>query len=116
MVSRIEALFRRRGRERAARATPLALADLDALEREGVAAAVVGSLARGTMLQHSDIDLLILDAGPHSLEEIAGILEPVLEGFPFDLIPLAQVEPEMRPLLLREMRRASDLRPHPAPA
>ena len=86
----------------------MALAGLAALERHGVEAAVVGSLARGTMLQHSDIDFVILDAGRHSLEEIAGILEPVLGGFPFDLIPMAQVRPEMR--------RAPDLRPHPAPA
>lgn len=116
MVSRIEALFARRTRERSALARRLALAGLEALTRRGVRAGVVGSLARGTMLQHSDIDFLILDAGGKPITEIVGILEPVLGGFPFDVIPIEQVRPEMKPVLLAELRHASDLRAHPAEA
>jgi hypothetical protein len=68
------------------------------------------------MLQHPDVDSVILDAGRRPLEEIAGILGPVLGGFPSDLIPMmAQVRPEMRPIVFAEMHRAPDLRPHPAP-
>ena len=67
------------------------------------------------MLQHPDVDFVILDAGRRPLEEIARILGPVLGGFPFDLIPMAQVRPEMRPIVFAEMHRAPDLRPHPAP-
>jgi predicted nucleotidyltransferase len=116
VVSRIEALLARRGRERAAAARPLAVAGLMALECHGVEAGVVGSLARGTMLQHSDIDFLILDPGTHSITDIIGILEPVLGNFPFDVIPLQGVQPEMRNILLSELRRASDLHPDPVEA
>jgi predicted nucleotidyltransferase len=76
----------------------------------GVAARLVGSLARGDFLPHSDVDLLIVACPPGLRYGIEGLVEESLEGGPFDVIYLDEVPPERRARLLAEAVDASDLR------
>jgi predicted nucleotidyltransferase len=59
-TSRIERLMAKRTAERRVRALRCALAAIPALNEQGVEAYVIGSLATGRFMSHSDVDYLVI--------------------------------------------------------
>ena len=107
---RIDRLFRDRAEARRREAARLALCALDVLELAGVRAVVVGSLARGRFLGHSDVDLFIDERNGLAPETVVGIVERVMGDFPFDVIFGDRVSAADRPFILERSLRAADLR------
>lgn len=66
--------------------------------------ALFGSVARGEATAGSDVDLLVDFDHPYSLFELCRTEEIIRDwtGFPVDLVPLAQLRPELREQVLRE--------------
>lgn len=110
MVSKLEVLLTERLRQRREAALRCALTVLDDLEKAGVQAGIVGSLARGTFKAHSDVDFLILELAGTSASEVIAIIEPAMGGLPFDVIFRETVAAADLPELLEEAVYASDLR------
>lgn len=77
--------FRRR---RAIDRARLAVEDLRSL---GVEAKVVGSLARGTFNDLSDVDFLVVSCPAHLKYAIEGSVEDRMEEIPFDVIYLDEI-------------------------
>ena len=109
-MSRIEKLLAADTRAREARARVLAARALRRLAERGVEARVIGSLARGDFLLHSDVDLLVLRCPAELRYGIEGLVEETLEGLPFDVVYLDELAPTRRAVLEREGLRTSDLR------
>lgn len=116
MPSPWETLYARRSAERQETAAARARAALRALAAQGVEAGVVGSLARGEMRPHSDVDFLILDEGGLDWNEIARTVERCMGDLPVDVVLLRWVRPECRDEFLAGLVREADLREPPAPA
>lgn len=108
--TRLDRLFRERAEARRREAARLALEALDALERAGVRAVVVGSLARGRFLGHSDVDLFVEERGGLSPESVIAIVERTMGDFPFDVLFGDRVPDADRPFILERTLRAADLR------
>jgi predicted nucleotidyltransferase len=109
-VTPLEALLASDAREEAAAARSAARRAIERLRERGVAARLVGSLARGDPLPHSDIDLLVVSCPPGLRYGIEGIVEEALGGRPFDVLYLDEVPPERQARLLAEAVDAPDLR------
>ena len=109
-LSRIEQLIANDTRDREATARMRAADALDLLAEQGVAARVIGSLARGDFRLHSDVDLLVLRCPPALRYRIEGLVEDALQGLPFDVVYLDEVKPERRADIQRRSLDASDLR------
>ena len=109
-MSRIERLLASDARTREARARELAGRAICRLAERGVEARVIGSLARGDFLPHSDVDLLILRCPDDLRYRIEGLVEETLEGLPFDVVYLDEVAPERRTAIQSRALDASDLR------
>lgn len=110
MPSRIEALQARRAAERRAQALPRAVAALDALAALGVDAGVIGSLARDRMLDHSDVDFLVLDEAGVDSDAITALVERQMRPLPVDVVTMRRVSPVDRHIWLKDLRRADELR------
>ncbi len=97
MASRIAEIETRRAAERARLARERVLGLLDAVEREPVDIALIGSLAADRFGPHSDVDLLVrgpVDATTRVRVEqlVAGALRGT--GLPYDLIFAADLTPD----------------------
>lgn len=114
--TRIGRLLRERAETRRREAARRALAALDALEGAGVPAVVVGSLARGRFLGHSDVDLFVEDRHGLAPEAIIAIIERAMGDFPFDVLFADRVSDTDRPFILERTLCATDLRPPHASA
>ena len=108
-MTSLEELLAADARERAARARVAAARALARLQEHGVAAKLVGSLARGDFMLHSDIDLLVTACPPELRYRLEGQVEEALGGWPFDVIYLDEVAPARRGKLLAEAVDASAL-------
>ena len=106
----LDELLARDARAMAAEARVAARRALVELRDRGVSAKLVGSLARGDFMLHSDIDILVLSCPPGLRYAIEGMVEEAVEGRPFDVVYLDEVRPERRARLLAEAVDASDLR------
>ena len=106
----LEEILAARTRARTEKARSRALRALQALERLGVDARLVGSLARGEHRLHSDVDILILRCPDELRYRIESIVEDELGGLPFDVVYLDEVVPAKRVKLQREAIGASDIR------
>jgi antitoxin (DNA-binding transcriptional repressor) of toxin-antitoxin stability system len=84
--SAISRLFRERALRRLEIAHPRAEAAVAELGRRGVKARIVGSLARGSFRQTSDVDLLIDERGTLDEDTIESIVRGEMGDFPFDLL------------------------------
>ncbi len=92
-------VLRTRDVRREAEATARAKAALDALEHAEMPAWLVGSLARGTFRQHSDIDILI-DVAPARRTAALRICLAALGGFPSSIVFKADVPDHALPHFL----------------
>jgi predicted nucleotidyltransferase len=108
-TSRIEALIVERKDRRLALASTRALAALAALEKAGLSAWVVGSLARGTFAIHSDVDFLV-DCAPEAESGAFRILEREMRGFPFSFIPSHDLDETTRAAMMKDAVGASAIR------
>jgi len=108
MATRLDTLLAERAAVRERTARHAALGALARLAAAGVEAGIVGSLARGQFLGHSDIDILILDAAGLDDGAIIGLIEPEMRGLPFDVVFLERVREPERSWLLEELVRAPD--------
>ena len=99
-----------RTKARTEQARKSAVRALQALERVGVEARLIGSLARGDHRLHSDVDILIVRCPDELRYRIESIVEDELGGLPFDVVYLDEVAPANRPKLQREALVASDIR------
>jgi transcriptional regulator with XRE-family HTH domain len=105
--SRIARLLRARGLARAGEAHALAAAALRRLRKAGVAARIVGSLAKGSFRADSDVDYLIEDRGGLSEARIGDLIEAAMHGFPFDAIYADRTDPVLLRHLREEARRGA---------
>jgi predicted nucleotidyltransferase len=108
-VTLLDELLTQDARAMAAEARVAAHRALDELRAKGVEAKLVGSLARGDFLLHSDIDILILRCPPGLRYALEGLVEEAVQGRTFDVLYLDEVRPERRARLLAEAVDASDL-------
>jgi predicted nucleotidyltransferase len=109
-MSRLDDLLAADAKERAVKARRAAVRALAALAARGVDARLIGSLARGDFMLHSDVDILVVRCPENLRYGIEGLVEDCLEGLPFDVVYLDEVAPERRAALESESLRASDLR------
>ena len=116
MATRLDTLLADRAAARARTARQAAAGALARLANAGVEAGVVGSLDRGRVLGHSDVDILILDTAGLDDGAIIGLIEPEMRGLPFDVIRLDRVRAPERSWLREECVHAPDLCPAPAAA
>jgi len=84
--SALSRLFRGRAQRRLEIAQPRAEAAVEKLRERGVKARIIGSLARGSFRQSSDVDLLIEERGTLEEAAIEQIVRAEMGDFPFDLI------------------------------
>jgi predicted nucleotidyltransferase len=89
----------RRTQQREALARAQAEGALAALRQRLVAARLVGSLARGRFLLHSDVDLLIEDRAGLSDGEIYDVVSDHIRDVPFDLVFADYLVPETLALI-----------------
>ena len=77
---------------------------LEVLRRLGVEVGLVGSLARGDFKLHSDVDFLVKLLPDEEMRyRLDLVVEPEMEGLPFQFIYLDEVKSELaRELLLSE--------------
>lgn len=101
-MSRIERLMASRVAERRVEATGRAEAACSRLRALGVDVVVTGSLADGSFAVHSDVDLLVLDEAGISAGRILREVEDAMDGFPFDLVWLAHLRPEVAATMLEK--------------
>jgi predicted nucleotidyltransferase len=102
----LERLIARQTAQRAATASVRARCVIDRLRQRGVEARLVGWLARGDFMAHSDVDLLILSC-PYELKyTLESLIEDEMLELPFDCIYLDEVRPPYRERLLAEARGA----------
>lgn len=81
-----------------------------ALEKMGVTARIIGSLASDSFGPSSDIDFLVIDC-PRSLKySIEGTIEDRLAGFPFDVVYLDEIPEHKLDRFMKEAVDARDLR------
>jgi predicted nucleotidyltransferase len=113
-TSRIEALMAERKGHRLALACARTVAALAALERAGIAAWVVGSLARGTFGFHSDVDFLV-DCSPDRKHAAFRIIETKMKDFPFHFTSSADLDETTRSAMMGEAAGASSIRPYAHP-
>jgi predicted nucleotidyltransferase len=109
MATRLDTLLAERAAVRERTARQAARGALDRLAAAGVGAGIVGSLARGRFLGHSDVDILILDAAGLDDGTIIGLVEPEMRSLPFDIIFLDRIREPERSWLVEELVRAPDL-------
>lgn len=105
--SRIGRLFRARGEARRREALRLAEAALRKLRRAGIAARVVGSLAKGAFRTDSDVDFLIESRGGLPESRIGDLIESAMRGFPFDVVFAERADPVLLKLMREEARRGA---------
>jgi predicted nucleotidyltransferase len=110
-VSRIESLIKEPKDERLALASTRALAALASLEKAGLSAWIVGSLARGTFSVHSDVDFLV-DCSPEAESAAFRILESEMRDFPFHFIPSSDLDEMKKTMMMKEAVGASSIRAH----
>jgi len=103
-------IIRQRDAAHRAKGTVLARSALAALRAAGLPAWLIGSLARGDFLQHSDIDILI-DAPPSRRSEALGLCLGALRDFPSSIVFKDDVPLHVLPHMLREASDESSLRP-----
>lgn len=93
-------------RLRAIASARLAIADL---RSSGVEMKLVGSLARGTFHEGSDVDFLVVSCPAHLKYAIEGSIEDHLLGIPFDVIYLDEIPADRLDRLDRFTRDAVDV-------
>jgi predicted nucleotidyltransferase len=101
--------FDRRARERRALATMHALDALERLDRLGIRAWVIGSLAKGGFGIHSDVDILV-DAPRDREDEVCEVAEEAMGDFPFHLVFLGRVGEDALPFFTEGVLDSSGLR------
>ena len=86
-----------------------ALAALTSLERNGLRAWLVGSLAKDRFGVHSDVDVLV-ECRPETESRAFKIVENEMQGFPFHVIPTCDLDAETLSSFLKEAVDASGVR------
>jgi hypothetical protein len=104
----MNAAFRRRANERRSLATRLALTALRDLEERGIRAWIVGSLAKGSLSPHSDVDFVV-DCPVEDEYQAFRTIEKAMGAFPFHLIPRSRVKADALPLLMEGALDAAGL-------
>jgi predicted nucleotidyltransferase len=107
--SRIESVMEARTQQRKSAAVERTLAALCALERSGMRAWVVGSLAKGGFGLHSDVDLLV-ECDTDSEARLFKIVEAEMRDFPFHLIPTCTLDEDKLSYFMGEAVDASGIR------
>lgn len=95
-------------RARSAIALRSALAALKSLERLDIRAWVIGSLAKGSFREHSDVDFLV-DCPYEREYEAFRAIERAMGDFPFDMVPCQRLKPDAAPYMIAGALDASDL-------
>lgn len=104
-ASRMERLVAKRTAERRARALRCALAAIPALKNQGIQAYVIGSLATGRFMSHSDVDYLVTGhIGPMDRRLVEATIAGAMAGsnVGYDVVYEDDVEED----LLEEFRHA----------
>jgi predicted nucleotidyltransferase len=86
------------------------VAALDALAALGVNAGVIGSIACDRMLDHSDVDFLVLDEAGVDGDTIMALVERQMRPLPVDVVAMRRVSPDERDIWIKDLRRADELR------
>lgn len=94
--SPLSRVLRERALKRLQIAHPRAQACVAKLSEQGAKVRIVGSMARGSFHQTSDVDILVEDPGALKEDEIERIARREMRDFPFDLIYAHKLLPEMK--------------------
>ncbi len=94
--SPLSRVLRERALKRLQIAHPRAQACVAKLLEQGAQVRIVGSMARGSFRQTSDVDILVEDPGALKEDEIERIVRREMRDFPFDLIYAHKLSPEMK--------------------
>lgn len=94
--STLARVLRERALKRLQIARPRAQACVAKLSERGAKVRIVGSMARGSFRQTSDVDIFVEDPGRLSEDEIERIVRLEMRDFPFDLIYAHKLSPEMK--------------------
>ena len=84
-LSPIERILDTRMQEHQRAMEPLALAALEALERQGIVASVIGSLAKGRFSAFSDVDFVIHGNWDETSRAYT-VIEDIFGEMPFDVV------------------------------
>lgn len=84
--SPLSMILRKRAQTRLAVARPRAAAAVSRLGQAGVQARIIGSLARGSFRQTSDVDILVEDPGSSTETAIEEMVRGEMGDFPFDVV------------------------------
>ena len=102
-------ILRARDAKRQMEAAEVARAALRALGNASIPAWLIGSLARGDFLQHSDIDILI-DVPPERRSVALRICLGALRGFPSSIVFKGDLPPHALSCFMQEAANEPSLR------
>ena len=92
-TTRIEAIFARHAEARRQKALPEVRRALAELHARGVEVGVVGSLANGTFIKHSDVDFMIKDFGDMTESAAVRVIFDCVRSVPVDVVLMRRVTP-----------------------
>lgn len=95
--------------ERRDRAVELAKRTATALRELGVEVKIIGSLAKGSFGEHSDIDFVVMFCPEELKYRIEGLVEDCLMGFKFDVVYFDEIPPHRLERFMEGAIDASDL-------
>lgn len=105
----LDSSLARRTADRRAVALPRAVQALVDLDRAGIQAWVVGSLAQGRFHAHSDVDIAV-DCETSREAEAFCIIEKAMRGFPFHMVPCRRIKEHALAFIMEGALDASGLR------
>ena len=82
---------------------------LTVLKLLGYDAWLVGSLSNAKFTVHSDVDFIV-DVGRNDLHMVQLVLERIMKGLPFDLVPFESIPQDKREMFMKGALDASGLR------
>jgi predicted nucleotidyltransferase len=113
-MSPLHAEFAKRTADRRAAALPRALRALEELERIGIRAWAIGSLARGRFHAQSDVDIAV-DCDKAREREAFTVIEKAMRDFPFHMLPCRRIKEDALAFIMEGALDASGLRCNATP-
>ena len=110
----LHAKFAKRTADRRAAVLPRALEALDGLERIGIRAWAIGSLARGKFHAQSDVDIAV-DCDKAREKDAFTVIEKAMRGFPFHMVPCRRIKEDALAFMMEGALDASGLRSNATP-
>lgn len=108
LIDSVESAYLGQAEMRRERAADLALAALQDLEKNGIDAWIIGSLAKGRFTCTSDVDFVVQCERTREYDAFR-IIEKAMAEIPFDLVPFSTIDEDSLPFMLEGALDASGL-------